>query len=851
MAEPSQPLPHVFVTGRVDGRPLARPPRGRGDGTRDRDRNNHGTRLSGELAASIAQADEQRRLLAADQISHNELLANGTVLVLEGSSTDFPLKLDSLERYSGRKVVRPQWLLLSVTPADEGNPERASIWVSDDYRDRFLKLFEDYIAKSTKTGAPKNRQLIANINRIRRAVLEDLWQSSGSPERHGPHWWEVWLRPSVDGVDLLRAFAEMTGATMSDRILVLHDRTVAWIEAPWPDLQGLPFTAVPIAEIRRPEFVDTVEELSRDEQNELAEDLAGRITPAPSSAPAVCHLDSGVQRGHVLLAGSLDPTDAHSVFGDKDDRQKHGTLMAGLALYGDSLDKLLLSASPVDLGHRIESVKIIPDRVSGDPATYGVVTAQAVALPEIAAPRQRVFCMPVTAVPDAGPGEPTLWSSSVDALAMGVDIDRDGETLRLLGAPNPEAARLFVISAGNVGLATHHGALPADYLDRCDLKPIQDPAQAWNALTVGAFTDLDGVSPHPRFRGWSSLAPKGELSPHSTTSVTFASAWPVKPDICMEGGNLLQSSAGDVDESHPLLTLRTTGTETDLALTSTNATSAATAQAARLAALTMARYPTYWPETVRGLLTHSAQWTPAMRARVDAVKGKRARQALMRRYGWGVPNEASLLNSTEQSVSLVVQDTFTPFDGPEHAVRQFRLHNLPWPADVLRSLGGTPVNMRVTLSYFIEPTASRRGWRRKYSYASHALRFDLKGPLETIDGFIARINQSAEDEEAGKAESTAQNDRWLIGPNQRNTGSLHQDIWENGSGPELAECGVLAVQPVGGWWKNNRRKDRIEQPVRYALIVSLTTGAQNIDLYTPIATELAATLPVGVAVAAT
>jgi hypothetical protein len=50
---------------------------------------------------------------------------------------------------------------------------------------------------------------------------------------------------------------------------------------------------------------------------------------------------------------------------------------------------------------------------------------------------------------------------------------------------------------------------------------------------------------------------------------------------------------------------------------------------------------------------------------------------------------------------------------------------------------------------------------------------------------------------------------------------------------------VLAVHAVGGWWKNNRRKDRIELAIRYALIVSLRTKSEDVDIYTPIATALA------------
>jgi hypothetical protein len=49
---------------------------------------------------------------------------------------------------------------------------------------------------------------------------------------------------------------------------------------------------------------------------------------------------------------------------------------------------------------------------------------------------------------------------------------------------------------------------------------------------------------------------------------------------------------------------------------------------------------------------------------------------------------------------------------------------------------------------------------------------------------------------------------------------------------------MLAVYPVGGWWKRNRNKERLDLPVRYAMIVSLRTQQEDIDLYTPIATAL-------------
>jgi hypothetical protein len=146
--------------------------------------------------------------------------------------------------------------------------------------------------------------------------------------------------------------------------------------------------------------------------------------------------------------------------------------------------------------------------------------------------------------------------------------------------------------------------------------------------------------------------------------------------------------------------------------------------------------------------------------------------------------------------------------------------------------------MRVTLSYYVEPNPSSRGWQGRYRYASHGLRFDVKRPTETIDDFQRRLSNQAAQEETGSAPRTADSDdRWFIGSRTRNAGSLHADIW-TGTGAALADSGYIGVTPVGGWWKDNNRRDRIGLPVRYALLVSLRTDAMTTDIYTPIATQI-------------
>src|SRR5690606_23802746 len=99
-----------------------------------------------------------------------------------------------------------------------------------------------------------------------------------------------------------------------DRSLAFSDRTVVWIEASWTDLELLLYSKVSLAEIRRPRFVDTIQDLTTNDQGEFVEDLAARVISALDSAPAICHLDTGVSRTHALLVDSLAATDVHSIF---------------------------------------------------------------------------------------------------------------------------------------------------------------------------------------------------------------------------------------------------------------------------------------------------------------------------------------------------------------------------------------------------------------------------------------------------------------------------------------------------------------------------------------------------------
>lgn len=231
-----------------------------------------------------------------------------------------------------------------------------------------------------------------------------------------------------------------------------------------------------------------------------------------------------------------------------------------------------------------------------------------------------------------------------------------------------------------------------------------------------------------------------------------------------------------------------------------------------------------------------------MRARFDAVPSQAQRLSLLRRYGWGVPSLARSLLSAANDATLMVEDALLPFrkDGSSIKTRDMNLHRLPWPRTELAALGDLDVELRITLSYFIEPNPGDRGWTRRHRYASHNLRFAVKRSLETVDEFRQRINKAAQDEEAGQV-TAAGGDDWVLGP-IRDRGSIHSDIWR-GSAAALADRDAVGVFPITGWWKEKPALQRWERAARYALLISIRAPGTDVDIYNGIAVQLAVPIP--------
>ena len=190
----------------------------------------------------------------------------------------------------------------------------------------------------------------------------------------------------------------------------------------------------------------------------------------------------------------------------------------------------------------------------------------------------------------------------------------------------------------------------------------------------------------------------------------------------MEGGNIATNNAGfeTVPEDLSLLSLSHKPQERQFEMI--YATSAAAAQASWMASQIQAQYPKIWPETIRALIVHSAQWNEAMRDQFwDQEKtNKNIINTLLRIFGYGVPDLDRAVLSYNNSLTLISEQELQPFmkkeSGGGYSTKDMHFYEMPWPKEVLKSLpDNTKIQLRFTLSYFIEPGPGEIGWKDKIS----------------------------------------------------------------------------------------------------------------------------------------
>ncbi len=844
----SEDKKHIFLVDSAQTTPFkSNGTRGRTSKYPIRDRFSHGAYIKQRLENAWAQARQEQTPRTAVAVPTRQ----GTYLEFE-SAPCFDLKTESLEnRCQGIRLLNVRTDKLDTLSDEAGlaTVTKATVYIPAGAEGFFLERVRQYMEEvAVKSGKPRHLELIEGVQDINLALAEALWTDDKTlfPE-HEPVVCEIWLQGDQPDVEAgFRASAQSLNIPVQAGSLRFPERTVVLAHANREQLGQLLASCDSLAEFRRAkETAEFWTGSDNVEQVAWAQSLLDRLDVNSEASVAVCILDTGANNGHILLAPILVDEDCHTCDPSwgVHDHNRHGTLMCGLAGYGN-LQLALEGNGTVRVDHILESVKILPPHDHNEPKLYGYLTSQAASRVEIQAPqRKHLFCLAVTSDDGRERGRPTSWSAALDALAAGLDIGQlaPGATVREDAQTSENEKRLIIVSAGNVEESAWKD-YPASNL----ISLVQDPAQSWNALAVGAYTEKTFIA-DPVFEEYEPLAPSGGLSPFSSTSLEWDKKWPSKPDILMEGGNVVIDRSGFCSTCEDTSLLSTSHKPTIRQFDTIHATSASTAQAAWMAAQIQTKYPHAWSETVRGLMVHSASWTEQMKQAFLGAGNKTDYARLLRVCGYGVPDLQRALYCASNSLTLIAQDTLQPFDKKEDGsgfqTRDMHLHELPWPKEVLEDLGETEVTLRITLSYFIEPSPGEVGWKDRYRYQSHALRFDLNNPLEDRRQFMVRLNKAAR-EDGEDAKTTSGSDRWDIGINGRSKGSIHSDIWK-GQAVQLAACNLIGVYPVIGWWRERSWLNYWNKSARYSLIVSLHSPAQDVDIYTPVAVavETAVSIP--------
>lgn len=444
------------------------------------------------------------------------------------------------------------------------------------------------------------------------------------------------------------------------------------------------------------------------------------IDPPSPNAPVVGLVDSGIASGHPLIGPAVLAAEALSPgIVDGEDRHGHGSMVAGLLLYGP-----------------IESV--INDGVRVRPICR--LLSVAVLNEENLFPDDHLWERDLI--------EAVEWCASQGARIINLSI---GDSRRPLRTPRQlPAAALIDEAARRLGLVvivptgnTH----PADYLGT--IQPgsvadhpaalltdqstgVLDPGTAALALTVGGVTDAAAAGGYAG-RETVTRRPFGQPGwPSPVTRRGPGVSESVKPELVERAGTLGLESG--VIVSDPELSVISSLLRPGRLLGFDRGTSFAAPLVTRVAAAVQARYPDFGPNLIRALVLLSAE-PSAFEEQIEgtpAVRRNQARQLL----GYGRPSIARAAESSSHRVTLIAEGVI-PING-------VHIYEIPLPSSFFRSGGRRGID--VALAFDPRTRSSR------LDYTSSKMEFLLyRGvPLDEVTELVARIEGEDVDLEGGE-----------------------------------------------------------------------------------------------------
>lgn len=557
------------------------------------------------------------------------------------------------------------------------------------------------------------------------------------------------------------------------------------------------------------------------------------IVSPPEDNCGILVIDSGVQRGHPLIAPVLGEAEVFPdekrqfIKGSADDVNGHGTNVAGIAIYGDIENCIK---------QRLFDPKVwlFSARVTNDDNKYDEDILVETQLDQAI----RAF---VEQYPNCKVINISLGNAD--------QIYRDGLKQFRLAAKIDEIAYeyqhkniVFVISAGNAFYeeAKSDEQLRTDYPNYLlnDSARIIDPATSAIALTVGSLSFGRGSITEPSDVRRQAIAKlPGYPSPFTRTG--FGVDGMIKPDVVDFGGDLVLDLSYRENLGLPKTNVLSDNVAGVSVLTLSkdyysslfhicSGTSFAAPRVANLAAQLFTKYPDASSNLIRALIVSSAVLPKEIPPEFQG-KGKNSSSEQLKKqlaiYGYGQPELQRAMYSAENYVVLSE-------DNISIKVGNFHIYEIPQLPPDFFEVKGTRI-LSITLA-FDPPTRPTRG----DSYLGVTMEFDL---FKGIDREIVKNAYEAASKTSFPDESTDNTKTKLKkkygagievtlspGSTVRKKGTIQRGQVEITSRAKKYDKGnmTLVVSCNRKWAK----QDEIEIQ-RYALVACISHSDPKVDLY--------------------
>ena len=506
------------------------------------------------------------------------------------------------------------------------------------------------------------------------------------------------------------------------------------------------------------------------------EELSLEVRPPDQNKPAVGIIDSGVAGGHPLLDGAILGADAlHPAFGEQgEDAFGHGTLVAGLALYGSVLARV--AEGKFEAPFPLASVRIF-DEDGKIPAGVNPAVLLREAIEHLAEQYDcRVVCLSLGDhnAPFLG-GKASPLAALVDDLARALDI-------------------VIVVPTGNV----QHESLiaPAQLLaqwPRYLTEPgneLLSPSQAAIAITVGAIAERDATD-----LGGASVAVAATAfgpAPYARRGPGVRGAQ--KPDVVADGGNWVfdREDGAILDDTGTAVV--STSARDDLLFDTAIGSSFAAAQVANTAGRIAERYPDLSAAAIRALLLQGA--TPLA---ADHGFSTDDRLALA---GHGVPRVDNCVRSTESRAVMLAENSLRP--------DTFHVYRFPAGTDFF-TLGG---ERRLTTALSFDPPVRYR----RYDYLAYQMELVVVRGISEDEVF-----HLASDANKGKLSELSAKQLPMapsFSKNARGVNQVARVTYKRRPRARFRDDWFIVVRSVNKWMR-----DRSPQP--YALAVAVEVEQSN------------------------